>query len=75
MPATHIQTLIFSKGKFSKEQAVKWAKDHDMKGGVDETGDSFRLRQRDPGDFADGSFRTIDITDGIKAVVGHLKNG
>ena len=75
MPATHIQTLIFSNAEFSKEQAMKWAKDHQMKAGVDETGDSFRLRQKDPGNFDPNSFRTIELTKGIKAVVGHLKGG
>lgn len=69
--ATEIQTLIFSKEKFNREQAVKWAKDHDFKSdSVDETSTSFRLRQKEPSDFQDGSFRTIDITDGVKAVIG-----
>jgi len=47
--------------------------------GIDETADSFRVRQRDPGDFQkdameDGAtFNTITITDGVKAVIGILK--
>jgi phage I-like protein len=41
--------------------------------GIDETDKSWRVRQRDPGDFEEGSFKTIDITDGVKAVVGRLK--
>jgi len=68
-----IQTLIFSKEKFSKAEATKWCQDHDYKTGVDETEDSYRIRQRDPGDFADGSFRTKTITDGVTAVFGKLK--
>lgn len=70
-----IQTLIFSKEVFeTKEEAIKWAKDHDFSTakGVDETETSFRIRQREPSDFRSETFRTIDITDGVKAVVGRL---
>lgn len=72
---TTIQTLIFEKDKFeSAAAAKKWASDHDFKNSkVDETDDTYRLRQRDPGDFKDGSFRTIELKEGVKAVVGHLK--
>jgi len=41
--------------------------------GIDETDKSWRVRQRDPGDFEEGTFKTIDITDGVQAVVGRLK--
>jgi len=72
--STTIQTLIFDKGKFTREQAVQWAKDHDFKRtGVDETGESYRLRQREPGDFRQQTFRTITLTEGVKAVIGILK--
>lgn len=72
---TTVQTLIFSKEKFETEaSAKKWAKDHDFKfGKVDETESSFRLRQRDPGDFRPRLLRTIDLADGVKAVIGRLK--
>lgn len=69
--STTIQTLIFSKDKFSKAEAVKWAKEHDHKTEVDETEDSYRLRQRDPDTMT--GMKTITLTDGIKAVVGHVK--
>lgn len=70
--STEIQTLIFDKKKFkSSKECTKWASDHKFKSGkVDETGNSFRLRQKDPGSFKDGTLKTITITDGIKAVVG-----
>jgi hypothetical protein len=57
--ASVTQTLIFSKAEFPKrEDAVKWAREHDFRTDkVDETESSWRLRQRDPGDFA--RFRTI----------------
>ncbi|KPK67240.1 hypothetical protein AMJ82_11005 [candidate division TA06 bacterium SM23_40] len=75
---TEIQTLIFDKDKFPTEASVRaWIKDHDFKlspnPGIDETDSGWRVRQRDPGDFQEGSFRTIDITDGVKAVIGRLK--
>jgi hypothetical protein len=72
---TTIQTLIFSKEVFdSAEAAQSWAKDHDFKSDkVDETENTYRLRQRDPGDFKDDSFKTIELTDGVQAVIGVLK--
>lgn len=70
--ATEVQTLIFDKTKFDRSAAKKWAKEHDYKSGnVEDTEDSFRLRQRDPGDFV--RMRTIEFEPGIKAVVGPLK--
>jgi len=75
--ATEVQTLIFDKDKFSRSEAVKWAKDHDFKveknPGVDETETSFRIRQRDPDAFKPGSFRTISLAPGVKAVIGRPK--
>lgn len=44
--------------------------------GIDASGkDTIRARQRDPGDFEKGSFRTItlDKDNGVKAVIGRLK--
>src|SRR3990172_13001177 len=73
---TIVQTVILSKERFSSvEEAEKWITSHEFKNkGVDETEDSYRFRQRDPGDFVYSSFRTINITDGVKAVIGHLKS-
>lgn len=64
-----VQSLIFSKDKFKdRGSAVGWAKEHDFKhGDVDETGDSFRLRQFSPS--GKDKFRTIELTTGVKAVV------
>lgn len=63
-----VQTLIFKKSHFSRESAVEWAKSHDFKVmKVDETEESYRIRQRDPGEFE--IFRTISFKPGLKAVV------
>ena len=72
---TKIQTLIFDKAHFTEAEAKAWAEKHDFKSGdVDETEHSFRLRQREPSEFQKGSFRTITLTDGVKAVIGRPKS-
>jgi len=72
---TTVQTLVFSKERFkTADQAKRWATEHDYHAAkVDETGESFRLRQREPADFDPKSFRTIGLTEGVKAVIGKLK--
>ena len=66
-----VQTLIFDKDSFSRSAAVKWAKSHDFKASkVDEKENTYRLRQRDPGEFE--TFRTITFKPGIKAVVAKV---
>lgn len=69
-----VQTLVFDKDKFTEAQAIKWVQDHDFKfSKIDEKEDSFRLRQRNPDLFQDGSFRTIEIAEGITTVLGKVK--
>jgi hypothetical protein len=70
-----IQTLIFSKEKFpTAEKAIEFAKSHGFRADkVDENENSFRLRQIDPEDLQSDSMRTIEITDGVQAVVGKRK--
>lgn len=70
-----IQSLILDKSKFPTLQAAKkWILDHDFHAPkFDENDLTFRFRQREPDEFQDGSFRTVDITDGVKAVMGILK--
>lgn len=65
-----MQALIFSKDMFkSSEEAKRWAADHGFKDSkVDETENSYRLRQRNPGAFK--TMRTISLTNGVKGVVG-----
>ena len=72
-----VQTVICSKERFeTKEEANAWIREHDFKigaGAPDETSTSWRYRQREPSEFQDGTFRTIELTDGVSAVVGRLK--
>lgn len=67
---TKIQTIMFDKTKFSKGKAKKWARQHEYKDRVDETDNYYRMRQIKPERFKGESFRTIEFTEGIKAVVG-----
>ena len=67
---TEIQTLIFDKDKFDKKSAKEWAKKHDFKYGfVDEKEETLRIRQQNPSSFRKDTFRTIDITKGVQAVI------
>lgn len=68
-----IQSVILSKDRFkTKDAAIKWVGDHKFRHDkIDETDQSFRFRQREPSDFS--TIRTIEITDGVKAVGGPIK--
>lgn len=69
-----IQTLIFSKAVFTQQEAEAWADEHGfVASSVDETEDSYRLRQQDPELFEEDSFKTIDLTEGVQAVIGKKK--
>jgi len=77
---TTVQTLILSKDKFKTlDQAKAWIKEHGFKvehkgKAPDETETSYRFRQMDPGLFKPNTFRTITLTEGVKAVVGIVKS-
>lgn len=74
-----IQTLILSKERFETlAEARAWVSEaeRDFRSDkVDETETSFRFRQRNPGAFREGSLRTIELTEGVSAVIGRLKEG
>lgn len=71
---TVIQSLLFNKEVFENEsEAREWASDHGFHSGkVDETEESFRIRQLDPSQFDKTTLRTIEIRRGIQAVIGQL---
>jgi len=71
-----VQTLILSKDRFKTvAEAKAWIKENNFKDyGVDETDNSYRFRQRNPEEFQTGSMRTFEVTNGVKAVGGRLKN-
>jgi phage I-like protein len=77
---TSIQTLILSKDRFNIESARSWINENNFRDDkIDETENSFRFRQADPSSFDENGFgsgekfRTIDITEGVKAVIGFIK--
>jgi hypothetical protein len=72
-PGSEVQTLIFGKDKYPKASEAKaWASDHGFESGdVEETGESFRLLQRAPDKYA--RMRTIEMTEGVQAVIGFPK--
>lgn len=75
--ATETQTLILSKSRFETvEEARNWIRDNDFKDEkLDETDESWRFRQFPPGDCQDDSFRTIELTEGVSAVICRPKEG
>lgn len=60
---TTTQSIIFEpKASWTITKAENWIKKHGYKDiGLDETESSYRFRQRDPGEFVEGSFRTITL--------------
>ncbi len=77
-----VQSVLFPKAKWESADAARaWLREHDFKSGdMDESGDHYRFRQRDPADFQ--RIRTICLAPGrdtplddcrVKAVGGPLK--
>jgi HK97 family phage portal protein len=73
--STSVQSLIFAKKVFkAAESAQKWAKEHGFKfEKVDETENSWRLRQFEPAKCRQGSFRTISLARGVNAAICRKK--
>jgi hypothetical protein len=68
---TQIQTILFDKRHFTKDQARKWILNYgEAAGKADDKGNFFRYRQREKKDFEPGSFRTISFAPDVKAVIG-----
>lgn len=69
-----VQTLIFDKDKFeTRDEALNWARSHDFSADTSrETEGSWRIRQRPPEDFKDGTLRTKEIAPGVDLVDGEL---
>jgi len=68
---TDVQSVVCSKEKFkTAESAKKWVSDHNFTvGKVDETEDSWRFRQFEPTKCQERTFRTIELTGGVQAVI------
>jgi hypothetical protein len=71
---TVVQSLLFDRKTFSKDQAEKWATDY-LFGKSSEYGnmaDFCEIRQSNPDAFNKDSLKTIEIDSGVKASIGHL---
>lgn len=67
---TEVQSILFAKDAFSLARAKQWAKAHSFRYGlVDETANTWRLRQFAPEQATKGTFRTIRLDDGVQAVI------
>lgn len=73
--STQVQTLIFSKDLFTNSQAKDWSLKHNfIASKFDENIDGqIRVRQHQPIMYDKKSFRTIELKEGIKAVIGKPK--
>lgn len=68
---TKIQTLIFDKSMFNLRQAKVWAKKNNFENDfVDGKLNTLRIRQKDPAIFTENGFRTIQLRQGVQAVIG-----
>jgi hypothetical protein len=68
---TQIQTLIFDKSMFNLRQAKAWAKKNNFENDfVDGKLNTLRIRQKDPAMFTEDGFRTIQLRQGVQAVIG-----
>ena len=74
---SEIQALLFDRDYFNGHEARRWIKAHEfIAPKCHATKNYLRYRQEDPSEFKKKGFRTIVLTEGIKAVVGipKLKN-
>jgi len=66
-----VQSLVFNKDKFTKEEALKWAKEHNFSAAkLDEKKNTLRIRQFNASKCAPNTFETFieEFPDGIQAV-------
>lgn len=68
---TQVQTLLFDRDKFTRAEAIAWARRNGyVAHKIDTTANKYRLRQKAPSHFTRGSFRTIMLSDRVEAVIG-----
>ncbi len=68
--STEVQSLIFDREYFTLAKAKSWAKRNNFRyGRPDQKENTIRIRQQDPKLFRPSTFRTISLTDGVKATI------
>jgi hypothetical protein len=66
-----VQSVIFDSEKWTLADAKAWLKDHDFASPkVDETENSYRFRQAEPGGFKRFVTKKVPGVDGVKFVIG-----
>ena len=71
---TSIQVIIFSKQKFTTDQAQEWCKENNYKfDKLEETENTYRIRQELASAFRKNSLRTFTLEGGIKSIIGTKK--
>ncbi len=68
-----IQSIIFFKSVWKKDEAIAWLKAHNKKHDIDEKEHAYRARQKEPTLFDHHSFRIKEINAGMDFVIGKLK--
>jgi len=69
-----VQSLHFPRGKWDKERALSWMKERGYTVDVElELSDKFIYPQKDFTIFDENSLVSVQISDGVQAVVGNLK--
>ncbi len=69
----NIQSILFSRDKFSRTQTIEWLKSHNKKHLLDVKLKHYRARQVEPSRFISSTFRTITISPGVQMIIGKLK--
>ena len=73
--STVVQALIFDRDDFEPSEARDWARRQGYEiASPDITDGTIRIRQEDLSRFERDSLRTIELKDGVEAVVGRLKS-
>lgn len=71
---TNVQSLVFSRKKFTPAGAVEWARQHGFSHDKEDvTPNTIRLRQESPTHFKSGSLRTKEFGRGVSAIIGHRR--
>lgn len=74
IPGTKIQGLMFPKALYTPARAASWAIRNGFDGFAPDVGSAtatmIRVRAKGATKFVKGSFKTVPISDGVKAVVG-----
>jgi len=70
-PSQKIQSIIFDKKMWKLTNCKKWLKKHGFKTDLDDKPEHYRFRQIEPEEL--GNYKTKDIGEGIKLILGSLK--